>query len=99
MFFHKFKYHSTSILTKLDITKVDANILLTLKDNNELNKQSLANALSFKSHSLTRSIDRMIEKKLIQRITHPDDRRHIKLSLTTDGKNKAQEYMMAMEPF
>ena len=94
--FHAFKKSSKPVLAKLGLTKVDANILLSLSDGSEETKAELAQHLSFKPNSLTRSLDRLIELDLVKRAVDIEDQRFIRLSLTNKGKKLARVYIFNM---
>lgn len=94
--FHALKKLSKPVLEALSLTKVDANILLALSKTKELTKAELAEHLSFEPNSLTRSLDRLIEINLINRVVDKSDRRFIKLSLTKKGHEIAHQYIKAM---
>ena len=84
--FHAFKRASKPILEELDLTKVDANILLVLSRQAKISKAELAEKLYFEANSLTRSLDRLVEMGAIHRTTAKEDKRFITLSLTSKGK-------------
>lgn len=94
--FHSLKKSSGPILNELGLTKVDANILLTLSQEHEKTKAELAQYLSFEPNSLTRSLDRLVALNYVKRVADKTDRRFINLSLTSEGKRIAKQYIKKM---
>ncbi len=94
--FHSLKKASRPILDELGLTKVDANILLALIGQKEKTKAQLAQHLSFEPNSLTRSLERLIELKLVKSVTDKKDRRFIKISSTNKGSKLANQYIKCM---
>ena len=90
------KKTSVPVLSKLELTKVDANILLALHGEKEKTKVQLAQRLSFDPNSLTRSLDRLIAAELITRIANKADRRFVQLSLTASGNKLVKKYLKLM---
>ena len=89
--FHVLKRASKPILEELGLTKVDAKILLMLYKQPESTKTELAERLCFDANSLTRSLDRLVDMKAVNRITAREDNRFIKLSLTDKGNSIAKK--------
>ena len=97
--FHAFKKQSRAVMQEMNMTKVDANILLVLRGEKVMTKQEVASELSFESNSLTRSLDRLIAQEIVLRVCDPEDRRRVQLSLTQQGEQFASAYIQHMRPF
>ena len=97
--FHMLKKASKPIFKDLGLNRVDANILMTLSYENEQTKSELADYLSFKPNALTRSLDRLVELELINRVSLPHDKRYIKVSLNKKGAQVANQYIKRMRHF
>ena len=97
--FQALKKASKPLLEKHSLTKVDANILYMLSRNAKISKVELAQALSFKPSSLTRSLDRLVEHHYVTRISDDNDRRYVTLSLTEQGQGIINQYIAGMRSF
>lgn len=95
--FHALKKEQRSIIDKLGLSKVDANILMALDDGTGKTKAEVAEILSFTPSSLTRSLDRLCEHNLVERKIPEHDRRFIELSLTQKGKHIINQYNQLIE--
>lgn len=68
-------------------------VLKQLFQKGDLNQKELAE-LCFKDHpTLTRIIDLLVQKRLIERNVHPTDRRSFMVCLTPDGKQKVERLL------
>ncbi len=74
------------ILQNRDLTKVDGIALLTVKKHRVCTKAELAECLHFEPASLTRSLDRLVKRKLLLRYTDSKDKRYVCLELSPTGK-------------
>ena len=99
LIFHALKKASGPVLTELGLSKVDANILMALRGHKVAAKYELSERLSFKPNSLTRSIDRLVERDVLKRSENVSNRRKIDLSLTKEGEQLAKDYMDLMQTF
>jgi DNA-binding MarR family transcriptional regulator len=71
-----------------DVTVDQWLVLKNLSENDHMSQTELAN-LVFKDHpTLTRIIDILCKKGLVERVTHPQDRRSFQLHLTEEGISK-----------
>jgi DNA-binding MarR family transcriptional regulator len=71
-----------------DVTVDQWLVLKNLSENEHMSQTELAN-LVFKDHpTLTRIIDILCKKGLVERVTHPQDRRSFQLHLTEQGISK-----------
>ncbi len=84
------------ILQAQDLTKVDGIVMMTVKKNKARTKAELAERLHFEPASLTRSLNRLVQRGLVQRYSDPADKRCVHIELTQDGKNLTQTLEKAM---
>src|SRR5689334_19548430 len=73
-------------LAPLDITAAQYVILVTLAEGPTDSASGLCKGVSYDPGAMTRMIDRLERKGLVQRVRCPDDRRKINLELTPEGK-------------
>jgi|SRR5690606_17005753 DNA-binding MarR family transcriptional regulator len=66
-------------------------VLKTLGQFSDLSQKELAELCEKDQPTLTRIVDILVSKGLVERVVHPSDRRSFILHLTTSGKNKLQE--------
>lgn len=66
-------------------------VLKTLGQFSDLSQKELAELCEKDQPTLTRIVDLLVGKGLVERVVHPSDRRSFILHLTTSGKNKLQE--------
>lgn len=92
----EFRQARLPILKELSITTVGMKILNALHHNKSVSRAELADLLGLNTNTLGRPIDGLIELKLIERREDPENRRFIKLNLTTAGKNLAKSYRAKM---
>ncbi|MBS0352147.1 MAG: MarR family transcriptional regulator [Proteobacteria bacterium] len=78
------------ILLTHDLTKVDGIILMRVEKEQAMTKAELAEKLNFEPASLTRSLDRLVKRKLLHRYTDSADKRYIRIELTSTGKALTQ---------
>lgn len=76
------------ILIEEGITHADKRIFYGLYHTQEVTKKELAKRVVLEHSSLTRSLERLEKQDFIKRVTNPDDRRSIQLSLTEKGFKK-----------
>ena len=73
-----------------EVTVDQWQVLKVLYDNNDLNQREIAE-LTYKDHpTLTRIIDLLCKKELVERKMHPSDRRSFIIHLTEEGKEKVE---------
>jgi len=73
-------------LAPFDITAAQFVVLLALASGEADSAAGLCRGISYDPGAMTRMIDRLEQKGLIQRTDHPDDRRRVGLELTAEGK-------------
>lgn len=69
-------------------------VLKVLADNNNLNQSELAKATFKDTPTLTRILDLLVDKQLVERVMDENDRRKFKVLLTKSGCEKVE----AMRP-
>lgn len=79
-----------------DITVDQWLVLKNLKEQEHLNQSELADLLGKDHPTLTRIIDLLCKKDLVERRISPTDRRSFTVHLTSIGKNKAAEWSPKM---
>lgn len=95
----QFRRNRKPILAHFDLTKTDVKVLMTLNKKSTLTKNELAELLEFTPSSLTRSLDRLTEKSLIEKNACNNDKRHIQLALTAAGYTMVQNYRTTMHQY
>lgn len=80
-------WRSKEELVCCGITLAQCQILMELGKTEELCIAELADTLGIDSSTLSRTINRMVESDLVNRMTKSSDRRYVSLSLTEKGKN------------
>ncbi|GAA0825310.1 MULTISPECIES: MarR family winged helix-turn-helix transcriptional regulator [Marinomonas] len=68
-----------------DITSSQAKVLFTVFFLKNQRSSDISKALNVDSSAVTRMLDRLEKKELIQRMADPDDRRSVFIELTTKG--------------
>jgi DNA-binding MarR family transcriptional regulator len=76
---------------KFGVTVDQWTVLKTLGQFSDLSQKELAELCEKDQPTLTRIVDILVSKGLVERVVHPSDRRSFILHLTTSGKNKLQE--------
>ncbi|HMR19259.1 MAG TPA: MarR family transcriptional regulator [Sphingobacterium sp.] len=74
-----------------DVTVDQWTVLKNLHENPELTNKEIAELCGKDQPTLTRIIDLLIKKTLVERIPHNTDRRALKLQLTKNGEQKIKE--------
>lgn len=72
------------------ITSSQSFILFALMENNGLNVKQLASRLELDSPAVTGLLDRMEREDIVERRSDPDDRRALKVYLTSKGQELAE---------
>jgi DNA-binding MarR family transcriptional regulator len=78
-------------LSQYDITHAQGSILMMVSSGKCITAADLARELYIDSASMTRMIDRLEKRGLIERMPRGDDRRVINLRLTEDGQALADQ--------
>ena len=86
------KHALKPLLEEFSLTKVDARIIMVIQRNMALSKAELATHLSFEPASLTRSLDRLVDRGIIERKTDEQDKRFVRLQLTSTGDKLVKQY-------
>jgi nitronate monooxygenase len=81
--------HNISKL-KLDINKTQTNILMFVNEHSEKTMTEISLMTGLEKSSFTRSVDYLVKNGFITRNSPENDRRKVKLSLTTKGKRAAK---------
>lgn len=76
----------TKILVENNLTHTDRMVLVGVKALGQPTKSELAQVVNVRPQSLTRSIDRLSETGLVEKIENSTDRRFVRLGLTTKSK-------------
>ena len=66
-------------------------VLKVLDENNNLNQSELAKATFKDTPTLTRILDLLVDKSLVERVMDVNDRRKFRVLLTEDGQKKVEE--------
>ena len=74
-----------------DLTVDQWTVLRILHEQTDLTNKELAERCGKDQPTLTRIVDLLIKKDLVDRISHPSDRRCLSLQLTSGGRQKVQE--------
>lgn len=77
-------------LAALDLTAEQWGVMAVLLDVPGQTMSALADAAVLPSGTLTRHIDRLVERGLVVRRVHPDDRRRVTAALSPTGQEIAQ---------
>ncbi len=80
-------------IAKYDVSIVEFKCLSKLLDHTTLTVNHLAQKMSLTSSRVTRIIDKLVEKKLVSRVSGQHDRRIYNLSLTAKGKKITDELL------
>ncbi len=80
---------------QLKLTREQLRIMFLLSHNGRSSPGEVARAFGVPGANLTRTIERLVEKGLVNRMENPDDRRSYILSLTEKG-NRQIEHLRAM---
>ncbi len=82
------KFSKNNFLKVVDDITVDQKLILQyLNDYPEMSQKEIAELVFKDNASLTRMIDSMVNKKILKRSMHEDDRRRYKINITSKGKD------------
>lgn len=73
-------------LVDSDITHTQAGVVMMLSSGNYVTATDLVRELYIDAASMTRMLDRLQKRSLVERVPHAEDRRQTQLRLTADGK-------------
>lgn len=76
-----------------NISRPESFILLSIKPGESISSNELASRNRLSASRISRIVDNMIEKGLLERTEDADDRRYINLSLTKQGVKKHSSIM------
>ena len=68
------------------VTVAQCHALLEVEKNGEISLVDLADRLGLDNSTLSRTVDSMVQEKLVERRANPHDRRYISIILTERGK-------------
>ena len=89
----------TAALTPLGLTYADFDVINTLRRRNDhdgTHPRDLARSALVTSGAMTARLDRLVARGLVQRHADPDDRRAIKIELTSQGRRLATQALDAV---
>jgi DNA-binding MarR family transcriptional regulator len=87
---HGAELYTKELNKEYSITSAQLNCLLALYENGPLPPSQIARHIMVNSSTVTGVIDRLEQKKLVQRQRNSPDRRIINIQLTSDGKKMAE---------
>lgn len=79
------KHRLQRVAESYDLTIVQAHVLMRLTSDNPCTMRDLADFFMTDASTITGLVDRMVKRGLVERQSHPTDRRKIHLVLTDDG--------------
>lgn len=80
------QHEYTQALHGFSVSPIEAHMLTALHEEGPMRAMDLAQRVNFTVTSFTPLIDRLVERELIERHAHPQDRRAILLDLTDAGR-------------
>lgn len=69
-----------------DLTKTQFLVLAALCHNGSLNMTKISEYISSSKEQATRAVSPLADRGLINRVEHPDNRKHVYLELTEEGR-------------
>ncbi|MEO5663710.1 MAG: MarR family transcriptional regulator [Nocardioides sp.] len=87
---HQLRRSMAEPLAALDITAEQWGVMAVLLDRPGQTMSALADAAVLPGGTLTRHIDRLVERGLVVRRVHPGDRRRVTAALSPTGQVKAR---------
>lgn len=70
----------------LDLTPAQAHTLETLEELGETAMNGLADAMRVHGTTMTRMMDTLVERQLVERVPDPQDRRVVRVRLSSEGR-------------
>ena len=87
----RIKCASSERLLRLGISMAQLNILYTLQRSGDMTMSQLADGLNVSDSNATGLIDRMEERRVVERTRVPEDRRIVMVRLTDTGRKLLEE--------
>jgi len=84
---HACEYEATKKMEYIGINPGQAGVLFLLKTHGTLSQKDLAAMLHMKAPSVTSALQKMEQKKLIERMVDKDDKRITRIAITHEGTN------------
>ena len=69
-----------------DLTKTQFLVLAALYHSGSLNMTKISEYISSSKEQATRAVSPLADRRLVSRIEHPDNRKHVYLELTDEGR-------------
>lgn len=82
-------YSTNTSILNLEINKTQEAILMAINDHQNKSMCELSRFIGLEKSSYTRSVDILVEKGFLEKISDIKDKRKIKLNLTPKGKKSA----------
>ncbi len=86
-------------LEQLGITSAQAYALLALPEEASLTMNNLSETMGLANSTMTRTVDQLVIKKLVEREPDPDDRRVVRIRLTANGRETQRSVKSAFQDF
>ena len=87
--FYRILIHQVKVCCCCDVTPAQCHVLLALEESGPLSNRELAAQLQLDASTLSRTIDQLARKNLVERQPHPGDRRTTLLELSDQGNQVA----------
>jgi MarR family transcriptional regulator, 2-MHQ and catechol-resistance regulon repressor len=84
--YQSFSAYSEAHIREFDLTPAQFDVIATLGNTNGMNMGEICQKTLITKGTLTGVIDRLIQKQLVSREVSPDNRRHVIVQLTPQGK-------------
>lgn len=88
--FRFFQIEKPQEILDMDLTLLELCVLGELSSSRQLSMSEVGRALSVNLSTLTRLVDKLVEKNLVARSPDPDDRRVVRITLTPQGRQARQ---------
>ncbi len=75
------------LASSLDLTRSQADTLQTLRDLGETAMNGLSEAMRVHGTTMTRMVDTMVERGMVERVPDPQDRRVVRVRLSARGED------------
>jgi len=86
-------------LEQLEITSAQAYALLALPEESSLTMNNLSETMGLANSTMTRTVDQLVIKKLVEREPDPEDRRVVRIRLTAKGHETQRSVKSAFQEF